>query len=49
MGSILVGIMSSSEKMCAFSELSTMTVDLSESNLTYFENFTIEENMRHII
>ena len=49
MGSILSVNMSSSEKIFALEELSTMIVDPSESNPTFSEYYTLEESMWHII
>ena len=49
MGYILSVNMSSSEKMCSLTELSTMNFDTSESNKNCSENSTIEEIMWYIL
>ena len=49
MGYILSVDMSSSEKMCTLAELSTITIDPSESNPTCSDSYTLEESMWHIL
>ena len=40
---------SSSDHICSISELSTITVDTSESNPMFSENLTLEEILFHIL
>ena len=49
MGSIFSVNMSSFENMCAFSKLSTITVESSKSNPMFFEDSTIEDGVWHIL
>ena len=49
MGSILLVNMSSSENIWAFLELSIISYDPSESNLTCSDDSTLEESMWHVI
>ena len=49
MGYILSVNMSSSENICAFSELSTMDADPSYSNPIFSGYYTLEESMQHIL
>ena len=49
MGYISSVIISSSDNMCLFEELSTMTVDPSKPNPILSEDSTLEESMWHIL
>ena len=49
MDSILSVNMYSYENICAFSELSTITMEPPESNPIYYEDSTFEEIIQHIV